>query len=48
MGLAAQAAPHEIEFKKMLQKTRSGKIMRCVLKARELNLSIGDFSTMED
>ncbi|MEC1289758.1 acetate--CoA ligase [Bacillus mojavensis] len=47
-GLAAHAAPREIEFKDKLPKTRSGKIMRRVLKAWELNLSAGDLSTMED
>ncbi|AMA53492.1 acetate--CoA ligase [Bacillus inaquosorum] len=47
-GLAAHAAPREIEFKDKLPKTRSGKIMRRVLKAWELNLPAGDLSTMED
>lgn len=47
-GLAAHAAPREIEFKDKLPKTRSGKIMRRVLKAWELNLPTGDLSTMED
>jgi len=47
-GLAAHAAPREIEFKEKLPKTRSGKIMRRVLKAWELNLETGDLSTMED
>lgn len=46
-GLAAHAAPREIEFKDSLPKTRSGKIMRRVLKAWELNLPTGDLSTME-
>ncbi|WP_147055008.1 acetate--CoA ligase [Sporosarcina luteola] len=46
--LAAHAAPREIEFKDKLPKTRSGKIMRRVLKAWELNLPVGDLSTMED
>jgi acetyl-CoA synthetase len=46
-GLAAHAAPREIEFKDKLPKTRSGKIMRRVLKAWELNLPTGDLSTME-
>jgi len=31
-----------------LPKTRSGKIMRRVLKARELGLKEGDLSTLED
>ncbi|MFD1207196.1 MULTISPECIES: acetate--CoA ligase [Sporosarcina] len=46
--LSAHAAPREIEFKDKLPKTRSGKIMRRVLKAWELNLPAGDLSTMED
>jgi acetyl-CoA synthetase len=37
-----------IEFKDKLPKTRSGKIMRRVLKARELGLKEGDLSTLED
>lgn len=47
-GLAAHAAPREIEFRDKLPKTRSGKIMRRVLKAWELGLPTGDLSTMED
>ncbi|MFA9457117.1 acetate--CoA ligase [Halalkalibacter sp. AB-rgal2] len=47
-GLAAHAAPREIEFRAKLPKTRSGKIMRRVLKAWELDLPTGDLSTMED
>ncbi|MGF7088648.1 acetyl-CoA synthetase [Kroppenstedtia sanguinis] len=47
-GLAAHAAPREIEFKDKLPKTRSGKIMRRVLKAWELDLPTGDLSTMEE
>lgn len=47
-GLSAHAAPREIEFKEKLPKTRSGKIMRRVLKAWELDLPEGDLSTMED
>jgi acetyl-CoA synthetase len=46
--LAAHAAPRAIEFKDKLPKTRSGKIMRRVLKAWELGLPTGDLSTMED
>ncbi|CCE59424.1 TPA: acetate--CoA ligase [Staphylococcus argenteus] len=46
-GLSAHAAPREIEFKDKLPKTRSGKIMRRVLKAWELDLDAGDLSTME-
>lgn len=47
-GLAAHATPREIEFREKLPKTRSGKIMRRVLKAWELDLPTGDLSTMED
>lgn len=47
-GLSAHAAPREIEFRDKLPKTRSGKIMRRVLKAWELNLPAGDLSTIED
>lgn len=47
-GLSAHAAPREIEFKDKLPKTRSGKIMRRVLKAWELNLPVGDLSTIDD
>jgi acetyl-CoA synthetase len=47
-GLAAHAAPREIEFRDKLPKTRSGKIMRRVLKAWELGLPTGDLSTMEE
>lgn len=47
-GLAAHAVPREIEFRERLPITRSGKIMRRVLKAWELGLPTGDLSTMED
>jgi acetyl-CoA synthetase len=46
--LAAHAYPREIEFLPGLPKTRSGKIMRRLLKARELGLPEGDLSTLED
>ena len=46
--LSAHAVPKKIEFKEKLPKTRSGKIMRRVLKAWELDLPTGDLSTMED
>lgn len=46
--LAGHAYPKEIEFVKSLPKTRSGKIMRRVLKAKELGLPIGDTSTLEE
>jgi acetyl-CoA synthetase len=45
--LAGHAYPREIEFVKSLPKTKSGKIMRRVLKAKELGLPIGDVSTLE-
>ncbi|MDN5293970.1 MAG: acetyl-CoA synthetase [Eubacteriales bacterium] len=47
-GLAAHAAPREFEVMDKLPKTRSGKIMRRVLKAWELGLPVGDLSTLED
>ena len=47
-GLAAHAAPREVEIRDSLPKTRSGKIMRRVLKAWELGLPTGDLSTMEE
>jgi acetyl-CoA synthetase len=47
-GLAAHAAPREIEVIEKLPKTRSGKIMRRVLKAQELGLPVGDLSTIDD
>jgi acetyl-CoA synthetase len=46
--LAAHAVPREIEFRAKLPKTRSGKIMRRVLKAWELGLPTGDLSTLEE
>jgi len=46
--LAGHAFPREIEVVKTLPKTRSGKIMRRLLRARELGLPIGDTSTLED
>ena len=46
--LAAAAAPREIDFLDSLPKTRSGKIMRRLLKARELGLPEGDTSTLEE
>jgi acetyl-CoA synthetase len=45
--LAAGIAPREIDFIESLPKTRSGKIMRRLLKARELGLPEGDTSTLE-
>ena len=46
--LAGHAYPREIEFIDKLPKTRSGKIMRRILKARELGQPIGDTSTLEE
>ncbi len=45
--LGAAVAPKEIVFRTNLPKTRSGKIMRRLLKARELGLPEGDISTLE-
>jgi acetyl-CoA synthetase len=45
--LGAVVAPKEIEFHESLPRTRSGKIMRRLLKARELGLPEGDTSTLE-
>ncbi|NWG73064.1 MAG: acetate--CoA ligase [Rubrivivax sp.] len=45
--LGAAVAPKAIEFRTNLPKTRSGKIMRRLLKARELGLPEGDLSTLE-
>ena len=42
------ARPEDIEFRDKLPKTRSGKIMRRLLKAEALNLPIGDVSTLEE
>jgi len=46
--LAAHVFPKEIEFKSSLPKTRSGKIMRRVLKAMELGQPLGDLATLDD
>jgi acetyl-CoA synthetase len=45
--LGAAVAPKQIDFRVNLPKTRSGKIMRRLLKARELGLPEGDLSTLE-
>jgi len=45
--LGPAVAPREIVFRTALPKTRSGKIMRRLLKARELGLPEGDTSTLE-
>jgi acetyl-CoA synthetase len=46
--LGAVVAPKELAFVSSLPRTRSGKIMRRLLKARELGLPEGDLSTLED
>ncbi len=45
--LGPAVAPREVVFRNTLPKTRSGKIMRRLLKARELGLPEGDISTLE-
>jgi acetyl-CoA synthetase len=45
--LGSAVAPKEIAFHDNLPKTSSGKIMRRLLKARELGLPEGDLSTLE-
>ncbi len=47
-NLAAHAAPREIDFVEKIPKTRSGKIMRRVLRAWDQGLPVGDISTMEE
>jgi acetyl-CoA synthetase len=46
--LGPAVAPKEIEFASRLPKTRSGKIVRRLLRARELGLPEGDLSTLEE
>jgi len=48
MTLGPIAVPQEIEFVDRLPKTRSGKIMRRVLKAKEMGIDPGDISTLEE
>ena len=45
--LGPAVAPREIAIVESLPKTKSGKIMRRLLKARELGLPEGDTSTLE-
>jgi acetyl-CoA synthetase len=45
--LGPAVAPKEIGFLSQLPRTRSGKIMRRLLRARELGLAEGDTSTLE-
>lgn len=47
-GLGPVVAPREIEIVDRLPHTRSGKIMRRLLKARELGLTVGDTSALEN
>ena len=46
--IGPMAVTEEIEFVDNLPKTRSGKIMRRVLKAKELGKPLGDISSLED
>jgi acetyl-CoA synthetase len=46
--LGAVVAPKELAFLPSIPKTRSGKIMRRLLRARELGLPEGDLSTLEE
>ncbi len=48
MTIGPIAMPSAIEFMDTLPKTRSGKIMRRVLKAREMGVDPGDISTLEE
>jgi acetyl-CoA synthetase len=45
--LGAAVAPKEVAFEERIPKNRAGKIMRRVLRARELGLPEGDLSTLE-
>jgi acetyl-CoA synthetase len=45
--LGAGVAPRQLAFDQHLPKTKSGKILRRLLKARELGLPEGDLSTLE-
>jgi acetyl-CoA synthetase len=46
LTLSPPARPQEIEFVTSLPRTRSGKILRRVLRAQELGEPMGDVSTM--
>ncbi|MCW5899011.1 MAG: acetate--CoA ligase [Flavobacteriales bacterium] len=46
-ALGPAVAPKELDFVEDLPKTRSGKVLRRLLKARELGLPEGDLSTLE-
>jgi acetyl-CoA synthetase len=45
--LGSVVAPKELEFRPSLPRTRSGKILRRLLKMREMGLPEGDLSTLE-
>jgi acetyl-CoA synthetase len=45
--LGAAIAPKELEFRSDLPKTRSGKVMRRLLRAQDLHLPEGDLSALE-
>jgi acetyl-CoA synthetase len=47
-SMGPAVAPKEIQFVESLPKTKSGKILRRLLKARELGLPEGDLSTLEN
>ncbi len=47
LSLGLTRGTKEIDFVASVPKTRSGKIMRRLLKARELGLPEGDISTLE-
>jgi acetyl-CoA synthetase len=46
--LGAALAPRSVEVRATLPHTRSGKVMRRLLRARELGLPEGDISTLEE
>jgi len=46
--LSPLAMPQEIEFVDCLPKTRSGKIVRRILRCKEFNEPVGDLSTIMD
>ena len=46
--LSPLAMPHEIEFVKKLPKTRSGKIVRRILRAQAWGQPVGDLSSLDD
>ena len=46
--LSPLAMPQSIEFADSLPRTRSGKILRRVLRAKEWGEPVGDLSTLED